>query len=287
MNYITDEYAKKVMKTRKREAHKGDFGKVLIYAGSPGMAGAAILAGRAALRAGAGLVRFLLPSSDSPLYPILQTAVPEATCVFENRISDYSEYSAIAAGPGLGKSPITRGILKNLLLLSESVIVLDADALNMLSEDEELAFFVKSSPPVIITPHVGEAKRLLNSREPINTEDERLAAAKTLAEKYSCTAVLKGAGTIVCGEETYINTTGNPGMATGGSGDVLTGLIAGLAAQGYAPEEAARLGVFLHGKAGDLAAQAKGEMGLISSDIAEYIPNAEMLYYSAVTVPSE
>ena len=280
MNYITDDYIRTIMKPRQPEAHKGDFGKVLIYAGSPGMAGAAILAGRAALRSGAGLVRYLLPSLQSPLYPILQTAVPEATCVFEKDISDYSEYTAIAAGPGLGKTAEARRILKNILLLSESVIVLDADALNIISADEELAFFVKSSPPVIITPHVGEAKRLLNSREPINAAEERETAVRALREKFGCISVLKGAGTIVCGDELYINTTGNPGMATGGSGDVLTGLIAGLAAQKYSPEEAARLGVFLHGKAGDLARDAKGEMGLIASDIVEFLPEAEKNYLS-------
>ena len=265
MTPITEEYIRSIIKKRDANAHKGDFGKVLIFAGSVGMAGAAILCGRAALRSGAGLVRYLLPDAQSPLYPILQTAVPEATCVFADNVN-LSEYTSIAAGPGLGKSEYSKDTLKKILTEYEGTIVLDADALNIISENP-----MATSANVIMTPHIGEARRLLKT----DAITDREAAVKELSKEYNCVAVLKGAGTLVYKNELYINTTGNPGMATGGSGDVLTGLIAGLVSQGYEPEVAARLGVYLHGRAGDLAKEEKSEMGLIASDIAEFLPAAE------------
>lgn len=267
---------------RDRAAHKGDFGKVLIFAGSPGMAGAAVLCGRAALKSGAGLVRFLLPSLDSPLLQILQTAVPEATCVAYAEGMDFNEYSAIAAGPGLGQEAIVRQILSDMIERYAGRLILDADALNMISSSADLIKLVlRSSAVITITPHVGEARRLLGGIPfDHHTDYGRVSAFNTLCEKYRTVTVLKGAGTIAgTSDDPYINTTGNPGMATGGSGDVLTGVIAALNGQGYSAEMSAVIGVWIHGTAGDLAADALGEMSLISSDIVRFLPAAFKTVY--------
>lgn len=285
MKEINSSYIDSTLRTRKTDAHKGDFGKILLFAGSPGMAGAAVLCGKAALKSGAGLAQYLLPSLDSPLLPILQCCVPEATCLAESPQLRLRDYSAVACGSGLGKSPEAVRILTRLFDGCRSVLVADADALNLLSESEELAAHFTASEVVrIITPHIGEAKRLLHSSAPISTEEERIRAACTLAEQYRCICVLKGAGTLVVQKtgdafEVFRNTTGNPGMATAGSGDSLAGLIASLAAQGYAPLDAACMGVYFHGKAGDLAAEELGEMGMTSSDIVHFIPYALKLSY--------
>ena len=285
MKEINSTYISSMLRPRKADAHKGDFGKVLIFAGSPGMAGAAVLCGRSALKSGAGLVQYLLPSLDSPLLPILQCCVPEATCLLVNPQLRIQDYQAIACGSGLSKSREAVRILSRLFDGCRSVLVTDADALNLLSESEDLAeHFTASESVRIITPHIGEAKRLLHSKDPISSEEERVRAACTLAEQYRCICVLKGAGTLVVRKngssfDIYRNTTGNPGMATGGSGDSLAGLIASLAAQGYSALDAACMGVWFHGKAGDLAAEELGEMGMISSDIVHYIPYALKLSY--------
>ena len=285
MKEINSTYISSMLRPRKADAHKGDFGKVLIFAGSPGMAGAAVLCGRSALKSGAGLVQYLLPSLDSPLLPILQCCVPEATCLLVNPQLRIQDYQAIASGSGLSNSREAVRILSRLFDGCRSVLVTDADALNLLSESEDLAeHFTASESVRIITPHIGEAKRLLHSKDPISSEEERVRAACTLAEQYRCICVLKGAGTLVVRKngssfDIYRNTTGNPGMATGGSGDSLAGLIASLAAQGYSALDAACMGVWFHGKAGDLAAEELGEMGMISSDIVHYIPYALKLSY--------
>ena len=342
-NIINENYISKTLFRRKEDAHKGDFGRVLIYAGSPGMAGAAVLCGRAALKSGAGLVQFLLPDLSSVLLPILQISVPEATCVplealagplyraaeeeptdknskatekaiigknnqtveadrvrdnsrFEDMIrkADFSGYTAIACGSGLGKSEMACRILFRILESYTGTLVLDADALNMIAESEKLEKAVRSSAAaIILTPHIGEARRLLHTEDKISGEESRKEAVCRLAARYQCIAVLKGAGTLVaqasCSNSSqnvsnllaeepefqiFQNTTGNPGMATAGSGDALAGLITSLAAQGYTPLDAARMGVFIHGRAGDKAAEKLGEMGMTSSDIVCYIPYA-------------
>ena len=327
----TEEYLKQVLVRRDRTAHKGDFGKILIYAGSAGMAGAAVLCGRAALKSGAGLVQYLLPDLKSPLLPILQISVPEATCVAafddaeleppsgsgsgfpatNNRpdgtdCSDdllppfrkgfcLSDYTAIACGSGLGQSDLARAMLTRILETYEGTLLLDADALNMVAGSELLAEKTLACRAcVIITPHIGEARRLLHTSDAIADPTSRQEAVCELARRYRCIAVLKGAGTLVTGFtgaggtfdlpadlpdkeasiQIYQNTTGNPGMATAGSGDSLAGIITSLAAQGYSPLDSARLGVYIHGKAGDLAAEELGEMGVTSSDIVSYIPYA-------------
>ena len=280
MKFTDDTYIRETIYKRKEDAHKGDFGKVLIYAGSQGMAGAAILCGTAALRTGSGLIRFFMTPERKEIQPILQTGLCEATCIDADRIN-FAEYQAIAIGCGLGESDEAARMLAAILASYSGVLVLDADALNLFAHREELSALLSDCPAtVILTPHVGEAKRLLHSEEEIKTLSQRQDAAIALAEKYHCIAVLKGAGTLVTDTtEVYENTTGNPGMATGGSGDVLTGVIASLAGQGYPPLDAARMGVFIHGKAGDLAAQELGEMSVIARDIIRKVPDALKQYY--------
>ncbi len=265
---ITEAYVNTFIKKRDRDLHKGNCGKVLILAGSKGMAGAAVLCARAALRAGAGLVRVSVPEE---LFPILQIGVPEATCITRERLfEDLMQYSAIAIGPGLGDDLQNGNLIKKILYTTDKPVVIDADGLNLLRDD--LSAMKNARAKLIITPHPGEAARLLD-RKTAEINQDRLGSAKGLAAITGAVTVLKGAGSVVATPEgkTYINTTGNPGMATGGSGDVLTGVIAALAGQGLDPEAATVAGVFLHGRAGDLASDRMGEYGLIARDIADMV----------------
>ena len=289
MKYIQGSYIQETIVRRPEDAHKGDFGKVLVFAGSAGMAGAGLLCAKAALKSGAGLVRFLLPSLDDAIYPILQVGVPEATCTAFESGTDLGEYTVIAAGSGLGREPKRKEILSKIIETYKGILVLDADALNIISSNEHLAELVSGSgADIIITPHAGEARRLLGVKPgelfSIAHPQAREDVARSLTEKYNCICVLKGSHTIVAKQEgdyidMYENTTGNPGMATAGSGDVLSGVIAGFAAQKYSPIDAAKCGVYIHGLAGNLAAHDKGEMGITATDIAENIPYAIKAYY--------
>lgn len=287
MLFTDDNYIKQTLFKREKDTHKGNYGRVLIFAGCPGMAGAAVFAGRTAVKSGAGLVSFLLPDLSDPIYPILQVSAPECTCVEYSESFDLSVYDVIAAGPGLGNSNDRLFILNTIIENYEGTLVLDADALNAVSKYPALAdSLADSSARVIITPHPGEADRLMRldpDLDDIRTSGNRAAIVKELAQMFNCTAVLKGAATLVCGNncatafsdaiyDVFENITGNPGMATGGSGDVLTGLIASLAAQGYSPLDAARIGVYIHGAAGDKAAKLMGEMGISASDISGFVP---------------
>ncbi|MBO5666930.1 MAG: NAD(P)H-hydrate dehydratase [Firmicutes bacterium] len=269
-------YVKTYVQKRDRQVHKGNCGKLLIVAGSCGMGGAAVLCARGALRTGAGLVQVSAPQE---LWPVIHTGVMEATCL-SRRTSDWdlNSYQAVAIGPGLGVKNENQRIIEHILMQYRGTVVLDADALNHLAEDEDLMALAAGSAgcgrkgQLIITPHPGEAARLLGCSTAQIAAD-RVGAAQALANKLNAVAVLKGAGTIVAAPsgETYTNTTGNPGMATGGSGDVLTGMIAALLGQGLGPLEAACCGVYLHGLAGDLGAGYWGEYSLMASDIADSI----------------
>lgn len=285
---ITGDLVKTKIRKRRKEIHKGDCGRVLIVAGSEGMMGAAVLACRAALRSGAGLVQLAIPEN---LFPVAQIAVPEATCRKRSfSPEDLAKYDAVAAGPGLGTSKESVEAIRNILEFYSGPLVLDADGLNVVAEEENglLPLLQNRSGQTVITPHIGEAKRLLPdfrwSSEALDAV--RSLMADRLKEKTGAAVVLKGSESLVAAGDfaTYINTTGNPGMATGGSGDVLTGLIAGLWGQkqptAYGGWErlsgldAAVCGVYLHGLAGDLAARELGEYGFIASDIVEKIPFA-------------
>ena len=261
---ITKEFVQTIIEKREREIHKGDCGRILIVAGSHGMAGAAILAATAALRTGSGLVQVAIPKE---LFPIVQVGIPEATCLERDlRNLDLSLYDAIAVGPGLGQSDESIDAVKYLLANYDGKMVLDADGLNILAYNN-LFDLIKNKENIVITPHMGEARRLLGY-----LKEERKETAIELYNKTKAITVLKGHATVVAtdNEKTYINTTGNPGMATAGSGDVLTGIITSLLGQGKSAKEAALAGVFVHGLAGDLAAETVGEYGLIAGDIAYY-----------------
>ncbi len=265
---INLEYVNTVIKERPRDIHKGDCGRVLVIAGSVGMAGAAMLCARGALRAGAGLVRISAPEE---LYPILQVGVPEATCVSRD-ISrlDYMAADAIAIGPGLGDDAGNGEIIRTILENYKKTVVLDADGINTIIRADLGQVLMNTEAKVIMTPHPGEAKRFLEYFGlDVNTKDRK----KTVDDLVVCSnaiCILKGRGTLVAAPhgKSYINTTGNPGMATGGSGDVLTGIITALAGQGIEPVDAARAGVFIHGLAGDISADQMGETGMTAMDIA-------------------
>ena len=354
---ITEELVKKIVRPREAHLHKGDCGRVLIGAGSVGMAGAAILASRGALRSGAGLVRAAVPSE---LTTILQVAVPEATCIDRGSLladvesADLAQYNAICIGPGLGEEAESIAFVKAMLTSYGGVLIVDADALNIIAHNDmlgDLRARAEHFPDTtVVTPHIGEARRLLaaaaqasdrnkfentkagtgfaavsaadsesyglqdgkpaaltaaasETRDAAATasaarsfdfsgaasETARLDIAAALVEATRAIVVLKGSGTIVAaaGREPLVNTTGNPGMATGGSGDVLAGVITGLAGQRRQPGtelaatafrigayDAAVAGVYIHGLAGDLAAADLGEYGLISGDLPLYVAKA-------------
>ena len=271
---ITIKNVKNIIERRNREIHKGSCGRILIAAGSVGMAGAAVLAARGALRSGTGLVQLHVPAE---IFPIVQTGVLEATCLTDSLDNiDLSRYNAAAAGPGLGDSRESVEKVRILLDSFDGPLVLDADGLNIAASEDFFDLMRARGGRLIITPHMGEARRLM--AKDFSEKMTRRELAEALAEKTGAVTVLKGAGTVVAaaGEKTYTNTTGNPGMATAGSGDVLTGIITSLCGQRHSdgrpiePLEAALAGVYIHGLAGDLGAEEKGEYGLIAGDIAEY-----------------
>ena len=259
---------------REPDAHKGDFGRLLMIAGSRGMMGACVLACRAAFRSGAGLVA---ACCDPRLFSDVHAGVPEATCVSRDGF-DPGKYDAAAIGPGLGVSEENYALIVRLLKDFAGPVVLDADALNCLSRyGLPLPENVRAS--LVLTPHAGEAARLLNvSPAEIGADRERFGLI--LAQRLRAVTVMKGSRSLICCPDGTVceNTTGNAGMATGGSGDVLTGMTASfagqLAAQGADPAEAAKraavCGVYLHGLAGDLAAERWGQDGLMASDLADY-----------------
>lgn len=273
--HFTDEKdIKKLFRPRARHAHKGNFGRALLVAGSRGMAGASVLAARAALRSGVGLLTVHVPACNNP---IVQISVPEAMtsidsndCCFSDRI-DSSRYNAVAVGPGLGQFKESEEALYNLIKNNTAPLVLDADALNILSRNKEwLSLLPKGS---VLTPHPGEAERLFGK---FADRYATIGAVCEMARKYDTVILLKGAYTTIVAPDgnIYFNSTGNPGMATGGSGDVLTGIILALLAQGYESVDAARMAAYMHGLAGDLAVAVFGETALVAGDIVNYLPKA-------------
>lgn len=263
---IDEEQAAKLYKPRSHFSHKGSFGHGLVVGGSYGMMGAVVLSAKATLRSGAGLISAFIPKCG---YLVLQTALPEAMVLTdkeENYISDIVldfEPSAIGIGVGMGKNQMTQHAFLAFLKKVRAPLVMDADALNILAENEELLSFLPKRS--VLTPHPGELKRLIGAWE---NDFEKIEIAKGFSKKYDVVLLIKGAHTLVIdGDSVFINTTGNPGMSTAGSGDVLTGVLTSLLAQGYDSLSAARLGVYVHGLAGDLALKKKGKEGLIARDI--------------------
>ena len=272
--YITEEALAALLRKRRKFANKGDFGHALLMAGSYGKMGAAVLSARACLRAGAGLLTVHVPQKG---VEVLQIACPEAMVSVDDGqeiISSFpknlSTYDAAGVGPGIGTQSAAREALHSLLKHIGTVpLALDADALNILASESEMLRLLPEN--TILTPHVKEFERL--SGHSYASSMDRLQAAQSFAVQHKAIVVLKGAHTAVCAPDGDVcfNTTGNPGMATAGSGDVLTGIITSLLAQGYEPLAAAIIGVCLHGCAGDKAAERKGQSALIASDIIEHL----------------
>lgn len=262
------------IKKRKKFSHKGHYGHALLISGSYGKAGANFLAAKAAHRAGIGLLTSAVPVCN---YQILQISSPETMLFIDSEekfistLPDLSKYNAIAIGPGIGFAENTKLMLKKLIENYNKPIVFDADAVTILSENKDWLRNIPESS--IFTPHPKEFERLVGKS---NTNFEAMQKQIDFSKKYKVFVVLKGAHTSISTPEgqVYFNSTGNPGMATGGSGDVLTGIILSFLSQGYIPSEAAIYGVYIHGLAGDFAAENKGQYPLIASDIIDFLPEA-------------
>lgn len=272
---------------RAPDAHKGDVGRILIVGGSVGMSGAAAIAGRAALRSGAGLVRVAVPKSILPMvasiepcYTTLPLPEDENGCISSDAagivFEQASQNDVVAFGPGVGSGRGVTSILSELITQQDLRLVVDADGLNCLSKMTGTGGWVETKRArMIITPHPGEMKRLWASVFRDQLPHDRSDQAIKLAQDTGCVVVLKGAGTVVTdGKKLNVNATGNPGMATAGSGDVLTGVIAALCGQGMGDFDAAAAGVYLHGLAGDIAAKQKGQISLIATDIVDCLSQA-------------
>jgi NAD(P)H-hydrate epimerase len=269
---------------RAAAGHKGTYGRVLVVAGSVGMSGAAVLCGQAALRGGAGTVQVACPAG---VQPVVAAAYPGYTTfgirqhadgtfgdgAAEEVIELARDADVLAMGPGLGRTTGTGAFVRRLLEgAAEKAVVLDADGLFALSP--LAGEFAGRKAPFVLTPHPGEFARLSGEAAP-RTEAERRSRTVAFARKFGCVLVLKGSGTLVADAgRLYRNTTGNPGMATGGSGDVLTGVIAALLAQGLTGFDAAVLGVWAHGRAGDLGAKALGQTALTATDLLDHLSPA-------------
>lgn len=274
----------KVVFNRPDDSNKGTLGSLLCICGSYGMAGAAIMAGKAALRCGIGLLKIAVPKS---IYPVCATNILESVYypleetsngVISSKNTDFllemcEKSSAVVIGCGLSVCDDTKNLVQSVITNCEKPLVIDADALNCICNKPEILKNLKA--PAIITPHPGEMARLLHST-PKTVNSNRENTAIDFAKKFGVVTVLKGAGTIIASPdgEVYINHTGNSGMATGGSGDVLSGIIGSLLAQGAAPINAAAAGVFLHGTIGDLAAEKLGKISMLPTDMIDMIPTA-------------
>lgn len=263
----------KTIKSRNPFSHKGDFGNAMLIAGAHGMIGAAVLASKACLKTGVGKLTTLTPECG---YSILQTSVPEAMCLVNGdhqiqHFKNWEKADAIGIGPGLGTSEKTLAALSQFLEQYKKPIVIDADALNLISRKKELLHLIPKGS--ILTPHVKEFERLFGSS---NDSMARLELARMQAMKLNCVIVLKGKHSVVISPEgeCWYNTTGNNGMATAGSGDVLTGMITSFLAQGYHSLQASLIGVFMHGLAGDIALQTETEETLVASDIINNLNQA-------------
>ena len=265
---IDDSIIHSIYKPRKRFAHKGNFGHVLLIAGSYGKMGAAVLSAKACMRSGAGLLSCHIPKCG---YDILQSTVPEAMVITDlneeinTKVSEnLTKYEAIGIGPGIGTATTTKMMLRELFDSYRSPIVLDADALNIIATQKDLVQLIPAGS--ILTPHPKEFERLFGETA---NDFERIELAISKAKELNCIIVLKGHHTLIATTDGkgFFNSTGNPGMATAGSGDVLTGILAGLLAQGYSSVETAIFGVYMHGLAGDLAAQELSKESMIAGDI--------------------
>ena len=265
-----------ILPDRDENAHKGDFGKILLLCGSRGYTGAAYLAAMGALRSGAGLTFLGVPESiyaieavklSVPIvFPLPDEAGKLSVAAIPEILERLPQMDAVLTGPGLGQSEGTFQVVRSVLENAACPVVLDADGINVIAAHKDI--LRGRTNPTILTPHDGEFARLGGI-----IGDDRSAAAAEMARELGCTVLLKGHRTVITdGEITYINHTGNPGMAVGGSGDVLAGIIVSLLGQGIAPLEAAACGAWLHGAAGDLCAAEIGQYGMLPGDMASVLP---------------
>lgn len=268
---LTDlELVRKIYKPRKNFSHKGTYGHALVIAGEKGKMGAAIMCTKACLRSGAGLVTAMVPEDQ---FAIIQTAIPEAMALAHDEIKtiEWSKYTTIGVGPGIGTEDEGRTLLHTVLTHFNNALVIDADGLNIMSLNKEL---LNELPPgSILSPHPKEFERLFGKT---SNQPEKIQLAKSYAQRLFIYIILKGHYSVLaCPDgEVYFNSTGNAGMATGGSGDVLTGILTGLLAQGYSSKEACIMGMFLHGLAADIAVKTLSQEALIGGDIVEHLGKA-------------
>ncbi|MBU4334288.1 MAG: NAD(P)H-hydrate dehydratase [Candidatus Omnitrophica bacterium] len=274
-----------LLSRKNKKAHKNNFGHILIIAGSGRMLGAGALSCISAMRSGAGLVTFAIPKSLNltaqkkisnciMTLPLSETKNQTLSlAAFKELKNSLQKYSCIAIGPGLGADKSTQKLILKIIEFSQVPLVIDADALNAIAQDPKI--LLRSKTKKILTPHTGEMARLTKLKK-ADIEKARGNAARTFASQYNCVLLLKGNNTVVADHDgsIYINKNGNPGMATAGSGDVLTGIISAFVGQGLECFEAANFGAYIHGKAGDLAAKIKTKISLTASDISDSIPNA-------------
>ncbi len=278
-NIITEKSVMEFFPWRRGFSHKGDYGRVNLIAGSTGLTGAAILTCKSALRSGIGLLKLYIPES---LAMLITHSVPEAITIplqevrkgvigithFDKILEESQAADVVAIGPGCGNTAETSELVRRIIQELEKPVVVDADGLNAIARNVDILLDKKSS--IVMTPHPGEMSRLIGiTTEEINEKPVEIAS--TYAQKWDVVLVLKGARTVVAAPngDVFVNVTGNSGMATAGSGDVLTGIIAGFIAQGLSPLDASRLGVYVHGRSGDSSANYKGEYGLLAGDIVE------------------
>ncbi len=281
---------KHTLKKRNPGSNKGDYGHVFVLAGSPGLTGAAYLCAQAAILSGSGLVTAGISKSlncilASKFIEVMTKPLPEtkkqslSLSASDEILSFSKKADVLAIGPGLSQNPETQRLIQRLILNIDKPIVLDADGINAISKDVKILNKRKSD--TVITPHPGEMARLIKKDKDF-IQKNRIKVAKDFARDFGVVCVLKGYKTVVANPkgDFYINNSGNPGMATAGAGDVLTGIIASLIGQNITPFGASRLGVYIHGLSGDLAKKEKGEISLIASDLLEYLPFAFKLLYN-------
>jgi NAD(P)H-hydrate epimerase len=257
-----------LLKPRAANTHKGSYGHCLIIAGSIGKMGAAVIAAKACLRSGVGLLTVNIPQKERT---ILQVAIPEAMLIMrEDKALDMAAFSAIAIGPGIGITPSNKKLLAQIIIKTTQPLLLDADALNIIASNKKLLSLLKNG--TIITPHPKEFDRLFGEHQ---NQNERIKTAQIKAKQYNIVIVLKDYHTTIANAtEAYINTTGNAGLAKGGSGDALTGIIIAFLAQGYAAFDAARLGVYIHGIAADIALDQQSMESMLITDVIDCLGKA-------------
>lgn len=281
---MTRQEFKRHFPPRKPASHKGDFGRVCVLAGARGYTGAPFLVSAAALRSGAGLITLAVPRGVYPVVarrlaevmvrPLAETRSGSVSLRAENEIRRFLKtQDVLAMGPGLSRNAETQRLIRRLAISVDLPLVLDADGINAFQGEEKL--LSKLGPKAVLTPHPGEAGRVAHSRVP-RDERGRKQFTRDFARRYGFVMVLKGHHTVVASPrgEVYVNRTGNPGLATGGSGDLLTGIIAAFIGQGLGPFAAAKCGVFIHGYAADLAVKRLGEVSLAPMDVLAYMPAA-------------